>query len=105
MFAACDSFLAILASLAVSKAITSVRHVRLSMSCASTRAKYSWLKSLTKSTRLSLPTALRLRPVDHGMSWPGVASVGDSEAAVVLASGLCTPAEEGSRGVGVERRE
>ena len=102
MLAACDSFCAILASLAVSNASTSVRHVRFSLSWASTRAKYSWLKSLTKSTKLSVPTAFRFRPVEPGVSSPGVAVEGVSDAAVVLAIGVCAPTTDGARDAGLE---
>ena len=45
----------------------------------------------------------RLRPVDPGMSCPGVVAVGESDAAVVLAFGLPPPTHEGSRDGGVDR--
>ena len=103
MFAANDSFFAFQAYFAVSNANTSDLHVLFSMSCAWMRETYSWLKSLTKSTRFSVPMDFRLRPVDPGMSWPGVVAVGKSDATVVLAFGLPTPTQEGSRDGGVKR--
>ena len=88
MFAACDFFCAILASYSVLNANTSLFHARLSLSWASTRARYLWLKSLTK---LSMPTALILRPIDSCVSSQGVHTVGNSDAVTVLVMGLPIP--------------
>ena len=53
MFTTSESFLAIFASLAVSNASISVLHARVLLSWISTRARYSKLKSFTKSAKLS----------------------------------------------------
>ena len=94
------SFLAILASRAVSNAITSLLHMHLSLSCDSTRARYSQLKSRTKSTMLSVPEDFRLRPVEPGVASPGVAGVVELGVVVALVAGLLARTQEGINAAG-----
>lgn len=81
-----SSFFASLASLAR----MSLLQARLSLSCASTHARFSKLKSFTKSTKLSEPTAFLFRPVEPGVSSPGVPPVGDPDVVAALPTPLDT---------------